>query len=54
MSLYDDIEMDAGTAEHPCGPSLSTGVATRDKEVSQESDAASAISGSEGSSIIGR
>ena len=54
MSLYDDIEMDAGTADHPCSPSLSTGVATRDKEVSQESDAVSAISGSEGSIVSRR
>ena len=48
------MRMDAGTADHPCSPSLSTGVATRDKEVSQESDAVSAISGSEGSIVSRR
>jgi hypothetical protein len=47
MSLYDDREMAAGTAVHPGSLSFSTGAADRDKKVSQESDVASAISGSE-------
>ena len=47
MSLCDDKGMDAGTAYHPGSLSLSTSAAARDREVSQESDAASAISGCE-------
>ena len=47
MSLYKDIEMDAGTVDHLGSLSFSNSVAARNKEVSQESDAASEISGFE-------
>ena len=47
ISLYEDIEMDAGTSDHQGSLSFSISTATRNKMVSQESDAASEISGSE-------
>ena len=47
MSLYDDVEMDLGTAEYPGSRSVSTSAAARDTEVSQGLDTESAISGRE-------
>ena len=47
MSLYDDVEMDLGTAEYPGSRSVSTSAAARDTEVSQELGTESAISGHE-------
>ena len=47
MSLYDDVEMDLGSAEYPGSRSFSTSAAARDTEVSQELDTESAISGRE-------
>ena len=44
-SLYDDVDMEVGTAAHPSSSSFSTTAAARDKEVSQEVDAEPAISG---------
>ena len=51
MSLYDDVEMDLGSAEYPGSRSFSTSAAARDTEVSQELDTESAISGHEELSI---
>jgi len=45
MSLYDGVEMDAESADHPGSLFFSTRAAACDKKVSAESDAA--ISGSE-------
>ena len=47
MSLYQDIEMDAGTVDHLGSMSFSNSVAARSKKVSQKSDAASETSGFE-------
>ena len=49
MSQYDnsqDVDMDAGTAEHPCSLSFSTSAASQ-KKVPQEFDIFSEASGTE-------
>ena len=43
-SLYDDVDMEVGTAAHPSSSSFSTTAAARDKEVSHEVDVDPAIS----------